>query len=364
MADGGPPTEILMTTAGAAEPTSPTPRIDLHRHLDGNLRLQTCLELAQEHAVSMPASELSALTPFLQITEPGPDLPAFLDKVERMASVLGDADACRRVAYENVEDAARERLDYVELRFSPAFMASSHGLAMEAVVEAVVDGVAAGREEFPIRVQLIGILSRTLGPDSARRELESLLSRKDDIVALDLAGDEARWPGELFVEHFRRGRDAGWAITVHAGEASGAQSIWQAIKELGAERLGHATRAIEDPALLDYLGERRIGIESCLTSNVQTSTVSSYVSHPLRQFLEQSLLATINTDDPTVSGIDFDHELDVATREAGLSTEQVRQAQENAVEIAFLTPTQKKELIDAAVTNIDPGRDAIGDRLD
>lgn len=353
-----------MTTPGAAAPTSMVPRIDLHRHLDGNLRLQTCLELAQQHGVNMPATELSALRPFLQITEPGPDLPAFLDKVERMASVVGDADACRRVAYENVEDAALERLDYVELRFSPAFMASSHGLAMEAVVDAVVDGVTAGRRDFPVRAQLIGILSRTFGPDSATQELESLLSRKDDIAALDLAGDEARFPGELFVEHFRRGRDAGWAITVHAGEASGAQSVWQAIKDLGAERLGHATRAIEDPALLAHLAEKRIGIESCLTSNIQTSTVSSYASHPLRQFLEQGLLATINTDDPTVSGIDLDYELEVARQEVGLSAEQVQRAQENAVEIAFLTSSQKKELVDAVVTNADPGRDAIGDRLD
>ncbi len=175
-----------MTIADDAVPSSAIPRIDLHRHLDGNLRLETCLELAHKHGVSLPKEDLAALKPHLQMLEPGPDLPAFLEKVERMASVLGDVDACRRVAYENVQDAARERLHYVELRFSPAFMASAHGLPLETVVEAVVDGVVAGREDFPVQVQLIGILSRTFGPDSAKKELESLLSHKKAIAALDL----------------------------------------------------------------------------------------------------------------------------------------------------------------------------------
>lgn len=364
MIDDANSPKLGMTASGSTTPRSPAiPRIDLHRHLDGNLRLQTCLDLAQQHRVSFPATELDALRPYLQIVEPGPDLPAFLDKVQRMASVLGDAEACRRVAYENVEDAARERLDYVELRFSPAFMASAHGLSLEAVVAAVVDGVASGRADFPVKVQLIGILSRTFGPESATRELESLLTHKTDIAALDLAGDEARWPGALFIDHFRRGRDAGWAITVHAGEAEGADSVWQALRDLGAQRLGHATRAIEDPTLLDHLAEHGVGIESCLTSNIQTNTVASYESHPLREFLSRGLLATINTDDPTVSDIDLDYELDVAAPKAGLSTEQVRRAQENAVAIAFLTPSQRKELLDAAAANADPRRDAVRDRF-
>jgi len=338
------------------------PRIDLHRHLDGNIRLETCLELAAEHGVPLPEEALSTPRPYFQILEPGPDLPAFLDKVERMASALGDVDACRRVAYENVEDAARERLHYVELRFSPAFMARAHDLPFEAVVEAVVDGVEAAGRDFPVRVVLIGILSRTFGPDSARKELDSLLSQREAIAALDLAGDEARWPGGTFVDHFRRGREAGWAITAHAGESSGAESVWQALRELEADRIGHGTRAVEDPSLLDYLAEHRIGIESCLTSNVHTNVVPSYEAHPLRDFLDRGILATINTDDPALSGIDLDHELTVAAPLAGLSKEHVRRAQRNAVETAFLTERQREELIDAA--NVDSGRDAFGDRVD
>jgi adenosine deaminase len=195
-----------------------------------------------------------------------------------------------------------------------------------------------------VRVNLIGIMSRTFGVESCTRELEALLAHRDDFVALDLAGDEARVPGELFVEHFRRGRDAGWRITVHAGEAGGAPRVWQAVRELGAERIGHGTRAQEDLALLDMLAERRIGIESSLTSNVQTSTVPSYTAHPLRLFLERGILATINTDDPAVSNIDLPYELRVAAPTAGLTPEQIRQAQRNAVEIAFLDDDEKVAL--------------------
>jgi adenosine deaminase len=321
------------------------PRLDLHRHLDGNLRLQTVLDLARKHRVGLPADDVESLRPLLQIREPEPDLRAFIAKVELMASVLGDEDACRRAAYENVEDAHREGLAHVELRFSPFFMARAHGLSPERVVAAVVEGVWDGIRAHPLSVKLIGILSRTFGPEAATVELEALLAHREHIAALDLAGDEAGWPGELFVPHFRRGRDAGFRITVHAGEAAGAESVWQAIRELGAERLGHAVRAADDPALMDNIAEHEIGIESCLTSNVHTRSVSSYQSHPISIFLKRGILASINTDDPSISGIDLAHELTVAAEAVGLDASDVEKAQRNAVATAFLTREEKDRLL-------------------
>jgi adenosine deaminase len=324
------------------------PLIDLHRHLDGNLRLSTVLDLARRHGVALPADDLEGLRPYIQILEPGPDLPSFLGKVELMSSVLGDEEACRRVAFENVADASHEGLAYVELRFSPLFMAHAHRLRPEGVVAAVIEGAESGARALGVAVKLIGILSRTFGPEAAAVELESLLAHKQHITALDLAGDEAKWPGEHFVEHFRRGRDAGFRITVHAGEAAGPESVWQAIRDLGAERIGHAVRATEDDALVDYMAKHEIGIESCLTSNVQTSTVSSYESHPLRRFLERGVLASINTDDPSISGIDLAHELTVAAAAAGLTRDDVRRARRNAVASAFVSEEEKKHLLERA----------------
>lgn len=333
-----------MPPSPLSTPAAP-PLADLHRHLDGSIRLTTMLELAAGHGLALPGRTVAELRPHVQIEQPVGDLMAFLQRLEVMTSVLADAEACRRVARENVEDAHREGIAYLELRFSPYFMARAHRLDLAEVVAAVAAGAEEGSRATGVRVKLIGILSRTFGPEQCRAELDALLAHRHRLVALDLAGDEKNWPAELFREHFRRARDAGWQITVHAGEAGGAASVWAALRELGATRIGHGVRAIDDPRLLAHLAEQRIGLEISLTSNVQTNTVPSLAAHPLRRFLELGLRATINTDDPGVSAIDLRHELEVAAPAAGLSPAQVRQAQWNALEIAFLSADEKRALL-------------------
>lgn len=321
------------------------PLIDLHRHLEGSIRIHTILDLAHHHNINLPGDNIQTLRPFVQVTQPQPGVMAFIMKIWQAIEILVDYESCRRVAYECVEDAHGAGLDYIEIRFSPWFMAEPHQLDVEGVVEAIIDGVKAAAEDTGLKVNLIGILSRTYGLDIAWRELKALLAHKEEIVALDLAGDEANYPGDLFVEHFRAARDAGWQITVHAGESAGSESVWQAIRDLGARRIGHAVRAIEDPRLLEYMAENKIGIEANLTSNVQTSTVRDYANHPLRLYLERGLLATINTDDPETSGIDLAFEYDIAAPKAGLDLAQIHQAQANAVQIAFLSESDKQQLI-------------------
>ena len=327
------------------------PLIDLHHHLDGSVRLQTILDLGRQHNLPLPADNLDSLRPFVQITDPQPGVMAFIEKFEWVVGVLVDQHACQRIAYENILDAKSDGIHYIELRFSPMFMAQPHQLDPAAVTEAIIDGVRQGIEETGIRANLIGILSRHYGPDLARQELESLLSHRNDLVALDLAGDEANFPGELFVDHFKLAREQGWQITIHAGEGAGAESIWQAIDGLGAQRIGHATRLLEDPSLVEELRKRNIGLEANITSNVQTSTVPSFEAHPLRQMLELGLLATINTDDPGISNIDLPHEYNVAAPAAGLSKKQIHQAQSNAFEIAFLSAHDKELMLSAVQTS-------------
>lgn len=321
------------------------PLIDLHRHLDGNVRLETILELGRKYGLQLPAWEVESLRPYVQVTEPQPGVMAFIDKFHWMTGILVDYQACYRIAYENVIDAQREGLDYVELRFSPWFMAEPHRLDPVGVVEAVTDGVRIAAQDSGMLVNLIGILSRTFGPTIAWKELDALLKYRDRLVGLDLAGDEANYPGTLFVEHVKSARQAGWWITVHAGEAAGPESIWQAIRELGASRIGHAVRAVEDPELIDRMSEMRIGIEANLTSNVQTSTVPDYASHPIKEFVQHGLLVTINTDDPGISGIDIQYEYLVAAPAAGLTQGEIRTIQRNALEVAFLSPKERVSLL-------------------
>lgn len=322
------------------------PLVDLHRHLEGSIRLETILELGRKHNLDLPAWDVEGLRPFVQVNSAQPGVMAFIEKFEWMTAVLVDEEACNRVARENVEDLQREGIHYAELRYSPWFMAEKHTLSMEAIIDAVSSGARAACEQTGMKVNFIGIISRTYGPDTGRKELEAILSRRDFFAGVDLAGDEANWPGELFMPHFESIRDAGLHVTVHAGESAGPESIWQAILGLGAERIGHAVRALDDLALIDYLKENGIGVEANLTSNVQTSTVKDYASHPLRRFLDAGIKATINTDDPGISGIDLRHEYEIAAPAAGLSTNQIHQAQRNAVEVSFLSEDEK-----AALTN-------------
>jgi adenosine deaminase len=323
------------------------PLCELHRHLDGSIRLQTILELADQHGIKLPAHDLEGLAPYVHIDESAPGLMAFIARFEHMTGVLVDADACRRVAYENVEDARNEGIDYIELRFSPWFMAESHAMHPAEVMEACADGIRAAERDTGVKANIIGILSRTYGAETCMRELDAILSHRDHVVAVDLAGNEPEFPAQWFKEHFRRVRDAGLHVTVHAGEVVGPASVWSAIRDLGAERIGHGFRAIEDPALVDYLVDNGIGLECCPTSNLHISAVPDYASHPIRQLAERGVRFCLSTDDPGISNIDIAHEYEVAAPAIGLSAARVRQAQADALDMAFLSAADRAALAKA-----------------
>ncbi len=321
------------------------PLTDLHRHLDGNIRLSTIWQLAQEHSIFLPADSLEKLKSKVQIQQKTTDLLAFLEKMELGVSVLASEQTCFRIAYENIEDAKLAGLDYVELRFSPVFMAQAHNLPVEQVVDAVVAGCKAGTKKYGVPVNLIGILSRSYGEATCHQELQALLRAKDDIVALDLAGDEKGFPAIRFKQHFKLARDAGWNITVHAGEAYGPHSIRQAIHELGATRRGPNVAAREEPHLMDFMANNNISIEWCLTSNFQTGACTNIADHPIKTFMERGIVVTLNTDDPGVSGIEIADEYKLAREVVGLSAEQLAQIQLNGVEVAFAADSVKRELL-------------------
>ncbi len=317
------------------------PLVELHRHLDGSIRIETILELADQHGIRLPANDAAGLAPYIHIDESAPGLMEFLDRFEHMTAVLVDADACRRVAYENVVDAKNEGIDYIELRYSPWFMARSHDMDPAEVMEACADGIRTAERDTGIQANIIGILSRTFGVEACMRELDAILMHRDHIVGVDLAGDELGFPPHMFREHFKRVRDAGLHVTVHAGEADGPQSVWSAIHDLGAERIGHGFRAIEDPVLVEYLATRGIGLECCPTSNLHTSTVLSYDTHPIKALAGQGVRFCLNTDDPGISAIDIRHEYEIAAPATGLSRAQIRQSQDIALEMAFLSEGDK-----------------------
>jgi adenosine deaminase len=318
------------------------PLVELHRHLDGNVRVGTVLDLARQHRLELPAWTVEALRPHVQILEREPSLVDFLAKFALLRRVMVDYDAVRRIARENLEDACREGIDYIELRFSPYFMAEEHGLDPFGVAEAVCETIEEERGRLPVQARLIVIISRHYGPEIGRIELAAAIRCSErGVVALDLAGDEAGFPGEIFVRHFQEAREAGLRTIAHAGEAAGPESVRQAVLGLGAERIGHGIRAIEDPEVVDLLLEREITLEVCPTSNLHTSSVATYGAHPLPALLRRGVRATLNSDDPSISGIDLTHEYRVAASELALLPAEIRRLQENALAAAFLSPGER-----------------------
>lgn len=321
------------------------PLVDLHRHLDGNIRPKTIWQLAQKNNIKLPADNFESFLPHVQITDSEADLIAFLKKLDWGVGVLKSLDDVVRIGYENVEDAFNANIDYAELRFSPYYIAMTHNLPIEGVVEAIIEGVNKGKEKFSTKTNLIGILSRTFGVDHCQSELNALLAYKDNLVAVDLAGDEYNFPGGLFDNHFKQVKDAGLNVSVHAGEAAGPESVWHAIKTLGATRIGHGVACANDQQLMDYMRDHQISIESCLTSNYQTGTIQNLAIHPVKTFLANDLLVCLNTDDPAVENIELAGEYQLASEVLQLSDAQITQLQRNAIKMSFLSESEKKVLM-------------------
>ncbi len=329
------------------------PLIDLHRHLDGNIRPATIWQLAERSGIKLPADSLDDFIPLTLIQDKAANLLEFLTKLDYGVSVLSHVEDCYRVAYENMQDAHQAGLDYVELRFSPYYMSMNHQLNMPEVVEAVAAGVATGARDYNLNANLIGILSRTFGVEKCMQELDALLNSKQKLVGIDLAGDEAGYPAKLFVPHFNKVHKADLNVTIHAGEADGAKSVWDSIQLLGARRIGHGCAAVNDPELMAYMASNNIAIESCLNSNYQTGTVKSLSDHPVKTFLQQGIKVCLNTDDPAVENIEIRDEYQVASEQLKLSDEQLILLQKNAIDMAFLSTQEKTSLLQKRTCHLD-----------
>ncbi|WP_371379154.1 adenosine deaminase [Thalassotalea aquiviva] len=324
---------------------STLPLIDLHRHLDGNIRPFTIWELAQQHNMPVPAESFEEFLPHLLINDKAENLMDFLQKLDWGVKVLKTLDDCQRIARENAEDLQLAGIDYAELRFSPLYIAMQNNLNPYDVVEAIIDGFEQGCKQYKVKGNLIGILSRTYGVDSCQQELDALLPFKHKLVAIDLAGDEGNKPASLFEQHFKQVVKADLAITIHAGEAAGPESVWDAINLLHANRIGHGVNSIEDPKLIDFLIKNQITLECCLTSNYQTGTIADLANHPIKFFLDQGVRVCLNTDDPGVENIELRDEFKLAQQIVGLNKQQIEKIQLNALNAAFISDSEKSALL-------------------
>ncbi|MCB1032265.1 MAG: adenosine deaminase [Acidobacteria bacterium] len=318
---------------------------ELHRHLDVSLRLSTLLELARKLGLEGQSTSLEAFRRKVELRQPMESLAEVLSRFTIFQKVLSRPEDLERVAWEAAWDCHREGIRRVELRFSPSFICEDGSLTWQEALDAFEAGLERARSELPdLSAGLIVIASRDYGPDSAARTAELYLENRHRLIGLDLAGSELDHPARLFAEAFRPVAEAKKRqpeeihVTIHAGEAAGPESVWEALELLGAERIGHGIRAFEDPVLVEHLRLQGTCLEMCPTSNWITRAVPSLEAHPLKTALENGVAASINTDDPTVFGVTLEDEIAVARDRIGLSDEQIRQSFEHAASASFLRP--------------------------
>ena len=321
------------------------PKVDLHRHLEGSLRLQTLAEIAQEHGIDLPSYDIEYLRRFATVANEMPDFHLFLEKFTFLRRFYPTQAAVQRVAYEAVADAAADNVKYLELRFNPVAQAREQGFSLDQVTAWVCEAVATAQHDYGVRTNLILQIGRDESEETASQIADIAMAHRDNGVAgLDLAGDEVRYPSRRFAEIFQRVRGEGMGVTVHAGEAGGAENVREAIELLGARRIGHGVRSIENSDVVQLLCGHGVTLEVCPTSNLQTAVVRGFWQHPLPDLLALNLHVTINTDDPSVSDTTLTDEYMTAMLAMGVTLEQIKRMIIMAVSGSFQPPDERKRM--------------------
>ncbi|WP_027085135.1 adenosine deaminase [Cohnella panacarvi] len=329
----------------ALQTLSALPKVDLHVHLDGSVSPESLIALARYQGIPLPTYDPPQLHPYMQIGEQGcGSLVEYLAKFDFVLPFLQTADALAYVATETVRQAAEHGAKYIEVRFAPQ-LHRERGLSADDAIRHVIRGLKLGERQFGVMARAIAICMRHHDGE-ANLEVVEAASRYcgHGLVAVDLAGNEAAYPASLFRDVFARAQGYGIPITIHAGEAAGPDNIAEAVERLGAARIGHGVRAREDDEVLALLRDRRIPLELCPTSNIQTRAVSGWSDYPIRDYVEQGLLLTVNTDNPSVSGTNLTNEYRVLAERFEFTPQEIKGFILNGVEAAFLREHEKEQL--------------------
>ncbi len=328
------------------------PKVDLHRHLEGSIRLETLVAVARQYGLELPAYDVEGLRSYVQVM-PGSPMNAtnFLSKFTVLRRFFYSPDVIKRIAREAVEDAAADNIKYMELRCTPKALSKLMDFSFDQVVSWVCEAVGEAARFADIRVRVIISMNRHESLLDAERAVRAAINHLEHgVVAVDLAGQEAGFPAEPFYPLFAQAKKAGLGITVHAGEWDGPENIRDAIEFMGAQRIGHGVRVIEDSRIAQLARETGLTFEVCPTSNVQSGSVHGMEQHPLRDMIHLGLKSTINTDDPSVSNIKLSDELVCSIEQLGLTLDEVKRCILNGAQCAFL-PEEERVALVAYFTN-------------
>ena len=328
------------------------PKAELHCHLDGSVRAETMLELAREYGQTMPVDDPDALREHMVVKD-AHNLEEYLERFSITLSVMQRAEAIERIAYELAADAARDGVRYLEARYAPVLNVSE-GLSLDEAVEAAARGLTRAEREHDIVARIIVCGLRHLEPSVSLDLAKLAVAHRDrGVVGFDLAGGERGHPASAHADAFAFARQHDLAVTVHAGEGDGADSVRQAVHLCGAHRLGHATRLIEDESLTSYVTDRRIALEVCLTSNVQTHATESFDAHPVRQYFDRGMNVVLNTDNRLMSGTTLTDEYLLAARHHSFTFEELAAIALNGFASAFIPWKERMALLQRAAEDIE-----------
>jgi adenosine deaminase len=316
------------------------PKIELHCHLDASVRIQTVAEVGRELGLNLPAALRTALV----APDTCFDLADYIRRIDLALEVMQEREALTRIAREFVEDLAADGIIYGEVRFAPQ-LHTRRSLSLQEVVDAVHEGLQQGRQQYGVGTGLILCCLRHEPVAVSFTVAKLAVANMDKVCALDLAGDEARFPGAPHAQAFELARSAGLARTVHAGEAAGPESVEEALDVLFAQRIGHGVRVEASPQLSNRVRHDTIPLEMCPTSNVQTRAVASFQSHPIDRLLRKGLRVTVSTDGRTVSETSVTSEFERLAQGWRWGLNEFWICQKNAAEAAFVSPRVRQELL-------------------
>jgi adenosine deaminase len=328
------------------------PKAELHCHLDGSVRPETLIELGKAYNRAMPRDDAEALREYMRVDD-ARSLEDYLARFDITLSVMQTEEALERIAYELAIDAAKDGVRYIEVRYAPVLNVKG-GLSLGAAVEAPLRGLERAERDGGAMARVIICGLRHMLPEISVELARLAVGYKHrGVVGFDLAGGELGNPASLHAAAFTYARDHDLACTCHAGEGDDASSVREAVHRCGANRIGHATRLIEDESLTQYVNDRRIALEICLTSNVQTHAVESYEEHPLRRYFDRGMNVVLNTDNRLMSGTTLTDEYLHAARTLDFTFDELSTIALNGFASAFLPWQERVRLMEQASADID-----------
>lgn len=329
------------------------PKVELHCHLDGSLRIESMIDQALKDKVELPTTDPETLQKIVCFDGKQSSLSDYLKNFDLTLKVLQTPESLTRAAYELAEDCARENVLYLEVRYSP-ILHTERGMTTMETVDAVLKGLKQAERDFKIKTGIIICGIRSISPEYSYRLAELAVAFKNrGVVGFDLAGIEENFPAKDHREAFNLILQNNINTTLHAGESYGPESIHQAVHYCGAHRIGHGVRLKENGDLLNYINDHRIALEMCLTSNVQTGSVPNYESHPFKFYYEYGLRVTLNTDNRLISNTTLTKEYYLAHKYYQLGIRDFKEIIIGGFKSAFLPHRTRTELIKRIADELD-----------